>query len=107
MRTFAKVALGSLTGAVVVVGMDLFNGPPSDRYHGLGNHASRIGLDPSTPEAQVSFLFTERQWRSIEPSLKTNGRSINFYMGKAYYWLGWGVHGNRTAYAISICCKTY
>lgn len=86
-------------------GYGLIQWTTSDRYHGLGNHASRIGLDPSTPEAQVSFLFTERQWRSIEPSLKTNGRSINFYMGKAYYWLGWGVHGNRTAYAIQYATK--
>ncbi len=76
-----------------------------NRYRGLGIHANRIGLDPSTTEAQVSFLFTERQWRSIEPSLKTNGRSINFYMGKAYYWLGWGIHGNRTTYAIQYATR--
>ena len=76
-----------------------------DRYRGLGSHAARIGLDPSTPEAQVSFLFTERQWKGIEPALKTEGRSINFYMGKAYYWLGWGIHGNRTAYAFQYASK--
>ena len=70
-----------------------------DRYRGLGAHANRIGLDPSTTDAQVSFLFTERQWRRIEPSLKANGMPISFYMGKAYYWLGWGIHGNRTTYA--------
>ena len=86
-------------------GYGLIQWTTSDRYHGLGSHAARIGLDPSTPEAQVSFLFTERQWRSIEPSLKTNGRSINFYMGKAYYWLGWGVHGNRTTYAIQYATR--
>ncbi len=76
-----------------------------DRYRGLGSHAARIGLDPSTPEAQVSFLFTERQWKGIEPALKTEGQSINFYMGKAYYWLGWGVHGNRTTYAYQYASK--
>ncbi|AOV62401.1 hypothetical protein S420910_213 [Synechococcus phage S-CAM7] len=69
------------------------------RYRGLGSHAYRIGMDPSTVDAQISFLFTERQWRGIEPSLKTNGQSIGFYMGKTYYWLGWGIHGNRTTYA--------
>jgi hypothetical protein len=80
-------------------GYGLIQWTTSDRYHGLGNHANRIGLDPSTTDAQVSFLFTERQWRQIEPSLKSRGMSIGFYMGKAYYWLGWGIHGNRTTYA--------
>ena len=70
-----------------------------NRYRGLGNHANRIGLDPSTTDAQVSFLFTELQWKRIEPSLKSNGMSIGYYMGKTYYWLGWGIHGNRTTYA--------
>ena len=76
-----------------------------DRYRGLGNHAYRIGLDPSTVDAQISFLFTERQWRRIEPSLKTNGYSIGFYMQKSYYWLGWGIHGNRTTYAHQYAAK--
>ena len=80
-------------------GYGLIQWTTSDRYSGLGRHAYRIGLDPSTTDAQVSFLFTERQWKRIEPSLKTSGQSIGFYMGKAYYWLGWGIHGNRTTYA--------
>ncbi len=70
-----------------------------NRYRGLGLHANQIGLDPSTTDAQVSFLFTEPQWKRIEPSLKSNGMSIGYYMGKTYYWLGWGIHGNRTIYA--------
>ncbi len=75
------------------------------RYRGLGNHAYRIGMDPSTVDAQISFLFTERQWRTIEPSLKTEGQSIGYYMGKTYYWLGWGVHGNRTHYAVQYASR--
>ena len=86
-------------------GYGLIQWTSTDRYHGLGRHASRIGLDPSTIDAQVSFLFTELQWRRIEPSLKTNGMSINFYMGKTYYWLGWGIHGNRTTYAHQYAAK--
>lgn len=70
-----------------------------DRYNGLARHARRVGHDPSSVDAQVSYIFTERQWKGIEASLKNEGRSINYYMSKAYYWLGWGHHGRRTNYA--------
>lgn len=80
-------------------GYGLIQWTTADRYRGLGSHAYSLGLDPSSAEAQISFIFTERQWKSIEPALKRNGYSINYYMNKAYYWLGWGVHGNRTTYA--------
>ena len=80
-------------------GYGLIQWTTKDRYMGLYHHSNRIGMDPSTPDAQISYLFTERQWRHIEPSLKNEGRSINYYMGKAYYWLGWGHHGARTTYA--------
>lgn len=70
-----------------------------DRYNGLGHHARTLGHDPSTVEAQVSYLFTERQWKGIEPSLMRPGQSIQYYMQKAYRWLGWGHHGRRTQYA--------
>ena len=70
-----------------------------DRYDGLGRHAYYVGHDPSTVDAQVSYIFTERQWKGIEPSLKRPGQSINYYMQKAYRWLGWGHHGRRTDYA--------
>ena len=70
-----------------------------DRYNGLAQHARRLGHDPSTVKAQVSYIFAERQWKLIEPSLKQDGRSIQFYMQKAYRWLGWGHHGARTHYA--------
>jgi hypothetical protein len=56
-------------------------------------------MNPSTLEAQVSYLFTERQWRGIEGRMKTPGKSMGYYMDSAYYWLGWGIHGNRTAYS--------
>ena len=80
-------------------GYGLIQWTTADRYRGLGNHAYRIGLDPSTAQAQISFMFTERQWKTLEPYLRQKGYSINHYMNKSYYWLGWGVHGNRTTYA--------
>jgi len=69
------------------------------RYDGLGRHANSIGHDPSSVTAQVSYLFTEREWREIEPSLRRPGYSIGYYMQRAYWWLGWGHHGRRTDYA--------
>lgn len=70
-----------------------------DRYHGLGRHASRMGLNPSHAPAQVSYIFIERQWKSTEPHLQRTGMGISYYMDKTYRWLGWGIHGNRTKYA--------
>jgi len=80
-------------------GYGLIQWTTKSRYMGLFRHSQRIGKDPSTAAAQISYLFTERQWRRIEPSLKNEGRSIGYYMKHAYYWLGWGHHGARTSYA--------
>lgn len=81
-------------------GYGLIQWTTSDRYHGLGRHSRAQGMNPSTLEAQVSYLFTERQWRGIEGRMKTPGKSMGYYMDSAYYWLGWGIHGNRTAYSL-------
>lgn len=80
-------------------GYGLIQWTSKGRYDGLAHHARAVGHDPSTVHAQVSYLFTERQWKGIEPYFKRDGHSINYYMGKAYYWLGWGHHGRRTTYA--------
>lgn len=80
-------------------GYGLIQWTTADRYRGLGDHARRMGLNPSYAPAQISFIFAERQWRSIEQSLKREGGSIDHYMNRAYTWLGWGIHGNRTKYA--------
>ena len=69
------------------------------RYHGLGKHANRIGKDPSTLDAQLSYMLTEGQWKRIESRMKTPGKSIDRYMNYAYSWIGWGHHGARTSYA--------
>lgn len=80
-------------------GYGLIQWTTQGRYDGLGRHAYYVGHDPSSVDAQVSYIFTERQWKGIEPSLKRPGQSINYYMQKAYRWLGWGHHGRRTDYA--------
>ena len=80
-------------------GYGLIQWTTQGRYDGLGRHAYYVGHDPSSVDAQVSYIFTERQWKGIEPSLKRPGQSINYYMQKAYRWLGWGHHGRRTDFA--------
>lgn len=71
----------------------------SDRYHGLGRHAARIGGDPSSFNTQLDYVFTERQWRLIEKKLKIPNQPLHYYMNLAYSWLGWGVKGPRIQYA--------
>ena len=80
-------------------GYGLIQWTSQGRYDGLYSHAMQVGYSPSSVDAQVSYIFTERQWQGIEEALKTPGQSINYYMQKAYRWLGWGHHGNRTNFA--------
>lgn len=70
-----------------------------NRYNGLGNFADRYGGNPSTLDTQLRYIVNEVQWKRFEPHLKREGNSIEYYMGKAHGWLGWGHHGYRTRYA--------
>ena len=54
-------------------GYGLIQWTTTGRYDGLGRHARNLGLNPATTEAQLSYLFTEREWRSVEPYMKTPG----------------------------------
>jgi len=70
-----------------------------NRYDGLGRFARQNECNPSTTECQLGYLFTEYQWKQVEPKMKTPGMTIEWYMNHAYTWLGWGIHGARTDYA--------
>ena len=70
-----------------------------NRYDGLGRYARTNECNPSTTDCQLGYLFTEYQWKKVEPYLKQGGKSIEHYMQHCYKWLGWGVHGFRTDYA--------
>lgn len=71
----------------------------TDRYHGLGSFAYRIGGNPSELKTQLNYIFEEPQWLRIEGRMRTPGKPIERYMAYAYSWLGWGIHGSRTSYA--------
>jgi hypothetical protein len=77
-------------------GFGLIQWTTSGRYLGLGRHADRSGGDPSTLKTQLEYLVTEVEWLQIEHKFKTHGKPMNYYMNAAFYWLGWGVHGERT-----------
>ena len=69
------------------------------RYNGLGRVARQYQLDPNSLDAQLKWLFAEREWKKVEHRFKTPGQSQQYYMNAAYRWLGWGVHGARTHYS--------
>ncbi len=70
-----------------------------NRYMGLGKFASRYDCDASQIVCQLRYMTTEPQWIKAVKTFKTPGLSIDSYMNAAYYWLGWGIHGNRTYYS--------
>lgn len=80
-------------------GFGLIQWTTTSRYRGLGYTAKRYELDPNSLDAQLKWMFEEREWRDVAHRFKTPGRSISYYMNAAYYWLGWGIHGARTHYA--------
>lgn len=69
------------------------------RYVGLGRFASSIGADPNSIHTQLRYMTSEVEWQQVAHIFKKPGDSINGYMRAAKFWLGWGIHGRRTAYA--------
>ena len=80
-------------------GFGLIQWTTVNRYDGLGRYAKNNSCHASTTECQLGYLFTEYQWKKVEPKFKTPGKSIDWYMSHAYTWLGWGIHGHRTHYS--------
>ncbi len=69
------------------------------RYNGLGQHAARIGANPSSLDAQLDYMLHEGDWKMIENQMKTPGKSINDYMRLARKWIRWGHTGARVDFA--------
>jgi hypothetical protein len=80
-------------------GYGLIQWTNTPRYNGLGNHAARIGGNPSSLNTQLDYMLYEGDWKMIEPYMKKPGKSINDYMGLARKWIRWGHHGARTDFA--------
>jgi len=69
------------------------------RYKGLGSFANKYGCDPSSLECQTRYMINEPIFQKYLPMFEGGGQTVRQYMVPAYYWLGWGIKGNRELYA--------
>jgi hypothetical protein len=75
------------------------------RYTNLGKFAKRYGYDPSSLEGQTAYMINESVFQRYLPEFEGNGQTVDQYMVAAYYWLGWGIKGNRQLYAYNYTKK--
>ena len=80
-------------------GYGLIQWTSTGRYKGLGNFAAKYGCDPSTLQCQTRYMINEPIFQKYLPEFEGRGYTISQYMVPAYYWLGWGIKGNREVYA--------
>jgi hypothetical protein len=69
------------------------------RYKGLGNFCAKYVCDPSSIEGQTRWMINEPIFQKYLPEFEGSGQTVRQYMVPAYYWLGWGIKGNRELYA--------
>ena len=75
------------------------------RYDGLGLFCKKYGCNPSSIEGQTRYMINEMRFRDDLYAFQTNHQTVDYYMNSAYYWLGWGVHGQRTTYSYTFLNK--
>ena len=91
----ARVSYGDCTRG----GYGLIQWTSVGRYTNLGKFANKYGYDPSTLEGQTAYMINESVFQRYLPEFEGNGKTVHQYMVPAYYWLGWGIKGNRELYA--------
>ena len=69
------------------------------RYNNLGKFCEKYGCDPSSLEGQTRYMINESVFQRYLPEFEGRGKTVHQYMTPAYYWLGWGIKGNRELYA--------
>ena len=69
------------------------------RYDNLGKFCNTYGCDPSTIEGQTRYMINESTFQRYLPMFEGSGQTVTQYMVPAYYWLGWGIKGNREIYS--------
>ena len=75
------------------------------RYDNLGRFCDKFGCDPSTLKGQTRYMINESTFQRYLPEFEGSGRTVSQYMVPAYYWLGWGIKGNRELYAFDYTKK--
>ena len=86
-------------------GYGLIQWTSKHRYDGLGTFCDKYGCDPSSLAGQTRYMINEMRFRDDLYAFQTNHQTVQYYMNAAYYWLGWGVHGERTNYSYSFINK--
>ena len=64
-----------------------------------GYGLNKFGCDPSSLEGQTRWMINEPIFQRYLPEFEGRDQTISQYMVPAYYWLGWGIKGNRELYA--------
>ena len=75
------------------------------RYKGLGNFCAKYSCDPSSLEGQTRYMINEIHFQKVLPDFEGSGKTVRQYMIPAYYWLGWGIKGNREIYSYNYSKK--
>ena len=70
-----------------------------NRYNNLGKFCETYGYDPSSLEGQTRYMINESTFQRVLPEFEGRGFTVSQYMVPSYYWLGWGIKGNREVYA--------
>ena len=71
----------------------------------IESFCKKYDCDPSSIEGQVRYMINENQFQKVLPEFEGRGYSISQYMAPAYYWLGWGIKGNREYYSYNYSKK--
>ena len=69
------------------------------RYNNLGKFCNKYECDPSSLEGQTRYMINESVFQRYLPEFEGTGMTVSQYMVPSYYWLGWGIKGNREIYA--------
>tara|TARA_B100001094_G_scaffold198155_1_gene192256 strand:- start:616 stop:1191 length:576 start_codon:yes stop_codon:yes gene_type:complete len=75
------------------------------RYNNLGKFCNNYECDPSTLEGQTRYMINESIFQRYLPMFEGSGQTVDQYMVPAYYWLGWGIEGNRRTYSYNYTKK--
>ena len=86
-------------------GYGLIQWTTENRYLGLGLFCGKFGCDPSSLEGQTRYMINEIHFQKVLPEFEGSGKTVQQYMVPAYYWLGWGIKGNREVYSYNYSKK--
>ncbi len=88
-----------------VGGYGLIQWTSINRYNNLGRFAERYNMDPSSLEGQTRYMINETRFQAVLPEFEGRGHTISQYMVPSFYWLGWGIKGNREHYSYQYAKK--